>query len=226
LVDLSGGSRGIHYYHPDSLGTAQRLTDEDGNSVWAVRSEAFGKTTISATAIAENNLRFPGQYYDAETSLHYNYFRDYNPIIGRYLETDPIGLNGGINFYAYVLGNPLIYVDADGLNPVVIRGLAAALAAARAAKAAIEKAYQTCKKVRCKIAIHGPHHQFGWPFNSKMCHVQLNCWMKGQKGSKFVLRFPYSCDFWGAPAAGAGWLPEDDGASDEWSGGDECCDVP
>jgi RHS repeat-associated protein len=62
------------------------------------------------------NLRFPGQYYDQETGTSYNYFRDYDPITGRYIESDPIGLGGGINTYAYVNANPLQYSDSDGLQ--------------------------------------------------------------------------------------------------------------
>ena len=60
-------------------------------------------------------LRLPGQRYDQETGLHYNYFRDYDPSLGRYGESDPIGIRGGLNTYVYVLGDPLRYVDVLGL---------------------------------------------------------------------------------------------------------------
>jgi RHS repeat-associated protein len=61
------------------------------------------------------NLRFPGQYRDRETGWHYNYFRDYEPGTGRYMQSDPMGLWGGLSTYAYVFSNPLDGVDPRGL---------------------------------------------------------------------------------------------------------------
>ena len=107
---------GNHYfYHNDHLGTPQKMTTVSGAVAWSATYDAFGKATVDAGATVANNLRFPGQYNDQETGLHYNYFRDYSPIIGRYIEEDPVGLRGGIDLYAYVSNRPIILLDPWGL---------------------------------------------------------------------------------------------------------------
>lgn len=109
----------VYYYQNDHLGTPQRLIKSNGATVWWATYTAFGEASVDPDSSIENNLRFPGQYYDQETGLHYNYFRDYDPSIGRYIQSDPIGLEGGINTYAYVGGNPLSYIDPDGLQMAI-----------------------------------------------------------------------------------------------------------
>ena len=93
------------------------LTDAAKAVVRDADDRPFGAATV--TGALAFNLRFPGQYYDDETGLHYNYFRDYDPSLGRYIQSDPIGLSGGWNSYAYVGGNPVMLVDPRGLagNP-------------------------------------------------------------------------------------------------------------
>ena len=124
----------IVYHHNDHLGTPQALTDESGTVVWQASYHPFGETDILVDTV-ENNIRFPGQYFDAETGLHYNYFRDYNPDTGRYVESDPIlkpsmyfnedlwkvvpyvyvpGFDG--HGYTYVASTPITTVDETGLG--------------------------------------------------------------------------------------------------------------
>ncbi|WP_018508794.1 RHS repeat-associated core domain-containing protein [Thiobacillus thioparus] len=104
----------IYYYHVDHLGTPQAMTNASGTVVWKADYEPFGKATVTVNTI-ENNLRLPGQYYDRETGMQYNYFRDYDPTTGRYVEADPIGITGGLNVYEYARSNPLAYTDPLGL---------------------------------------------------------------------------------------------------------------
>jgi RHS repeat-associated protein len=88
--------------------------------VWKAAYTPYGSAVVDedpdgdGTAVTFN-IRFPGQYFDAETGLHYNYFRDYDPSTGRYIESDPIGLAGGLNTYSYAWENPLSIIDPTGL---------------------------------------------------------------------------------------------------------------
>jgi RHS repeat-associated protein len=105
-----------YYYHNDHLATPQKMTDSSGTVVWSADYKPFGEATVAISTIT-NNFRFPGQYYDAETGLHQNFFRDYNFSIGRYIESDPIGTKYGVNLlYAYVKNNPITYIDPKGLE--------------------------------------------------------------------------------------------------------------
>lgn len=67
-------------------------------------------------SLRSENLRFPGQYYDSETGLHYNYYRDYDPSTGRYIQSDPIGLAGGLNSYIYAGDDPILLIDPQGMS--------------------------------------------------------------------------------------------------------------
>lgn len=110
-------SGNLYFYQTDHLYTPQRLVAASGQVVWEARSQAFGQVDEIHSTIT-NSLRFPGQYYDEETGFHHNYFRDYDPELGRYLQSDPVGLKGGINQYVYALNSPRVYIDPNGLTPL------------------------------------------------------------------------------------------------------------
>jgi len=103
----------VYYYQNDHMGTPHRLVRSNGEVVWQAFYSAFGDAEI-VTQVVENNLRFPGQYFDQETELHHNYFRDYDYQVGRYVQSDPIGLDGGLNYYAYAYANPVVFYDPTG----------------------------------------------------------------------------------------------------------------
>ncbi|MCU1747977.1 RHS repeat domain-containing protein, partial [Pseudomonas sp. 6D_7.1_Bac1] len=106
------------YYQLDHLGTPQELTDYSGEIVWSATYKAYGKLASLqqfGEEQLEQPLRFQGQYFDAESGLHYNRHRYYNPDIGRYLTPDPSKLTGGINGYQYT-PNPTGWVDPLGLS--------------------------------------------------------------------------------------------------------------
>ncbi len=112
----------IYAIHTDHLGTPQAVTDTRQEIVWQARTSPFGQATVMHASMSGvsgkpfmMNLRLPGQVFDAETGLHQNYLRDYDPELGRYTTPDPSGLAGGINPYAYVDSNPLTHTDTLGL---------------------------------------------------------------------------------------------------------------
>jgi RHS repeat-associated protein len=117
----NGSGVNLYYVHSDHLNTPRRISRPSDNAIlWRWDSDPFGSTAANEdpdgdTTVFTYNQRCPGQYFDAESGVHYNYFRDYDPQTGRYAQSDPIGLGGGINTYAYVLNNPTSGVDPAGL---------------------------------------------------------------------------------------------------------------
>jgi RHS repeat-associated protein len=110
----------IYYIHPDHLNTPRVITNNVNQVVWRWDNlDPFGANLPNENpgglGIFTCNLRLPGQYFDRETKLHYNYFRDYDPAVGRYLQSDLLGLAAGPNTYAYARVSPLKYSDAAGL---------------------------------------------------------------------------------------------------------------
>jgi len=109
-----------YYVHNDHLGTPQSMTDSTGAVVWRAQYAPFGLAVVDEDVDGDGhqlslNVRFPGQYFDGETGFYYNYFRTYDPSTGRYITSDPIGLNGGLNTYGYAGGNPANAIDPKGL---------------------------------------------------------------------------------------------------------------
>ena len=101
--------------YADHLDTSRKVATDDKKSkiIWKWESKPFGEDVAIGTF--SFNLRFPGQYFDNETSTHYNINRDYNPVTGRYIQSDPIGFDGGVNTFGYVGGNTIINIDTCGL---------------------------------------------------------------------------------------------------------------
>uniref|UniRef100_UPI0005271EFD RHS repeat domain-containing protein n=1 Tax=Thiolinea disciformis TaxID=125614 RepID=UPI0005271EFD len=111
--------------HADQIDTPRVLSDASGKIVWSWESKPFGDTKPNEDPDQDGvalryNQRFSGQTYDAETGLHYNFHRDYNPQTGRYVQSDPIGLEGGMNVFGYVDARPLSVVDTIGHAPTTL----------------------------------------------------------------------------------------------------------
>lgn len=110
-ADPATGKR--YHIHTDHLGCPELVLDDAGNTVWRARIDAYGTAHVEVGRGFHQPLRWPGHYHDDETGLHDNRFRSYSPELGRYLQSDPIGVTGGLNLYAYT-DNPLKEVDLRG----------------------------------------------------------------------------------------------------------------
>jgi len=146
MVDFS--TNAMYYYLNDRLGTPLIMTDDTGTVVWEAYYKPFGEATINPNSTVVNNIRLPGQYFDKETSFHYNYHRYYDPGTGRYLRPDPLNLGyvqiarqnyqtvldstllyqyalstpQAFNYYTYVHNNPVNWTDPMGLMGFALSG--------------------------------------------------------------------------------------------------------
>jgi RHS repeat-associated protein len=111
IVAASSGK--LYFIHDDRLGTPERVTDSGQKIVWNATYQPFGESSVSGSIT--QNLRLPGRYFDPETGFNHNGFRDYVPLLGRYVESDPIGLASGLNTYQYANDNPTKNFDFSGL---------------------------------------------------------------------------------------------------------------
>jgi RHS repeat-associated protein len=124
VSDVNTGSPNLYYVHADQIDTPVMMTDDAKNVVWNALFLPFGSVE-SITGSATNNLRFPGQYFLIEDGLHYNWYRHYDPTLGRYVRPDPLGVAGGPSVYAYARSSPITYVDPRGDQWANVAGAAA-----------------------------------------------------------------------------------------------------
>jgi len=165
------GGYDIFYVHTDHLNTPRRVTRPSDNKLrWRWDPTPFGEGAPNenpqALGVFKYNLRFPGQYFDIETNLAYNYFRDYDSAIGRYVESDPIGLAGGVNTYAYVLGNPIGLTDPTGLQASDLRTPSAAQIREMSQRSCARQAF-----LRNYEAMRAAN----WKRSDKYFHCKANC---------------------------------------------------
>ena len=112
----------LYFIHTDHLNTPRLITSDTGQTVWAwANDDPYGNNAPNENPSGAGNfvfnMRLPGQYFDSELNTHYNYFRDYDPATGRYVQSDPIGLYGGLlSTFLYTNANPLSFIDPSGLE--------------------------------------------------------------------------------------------------------------
>jgi len=185
VVDEFGNT---HEVYTDHLGTPRAILDKRGQTrwEWAFDRNAFGtrppnEDPSGLRSPFEFNLRFPGQYYDAESGLHYNYFRDYEPGVGRYVQSDPIGLGGGTNTYGYVSMHPLSSIDFFGLLGSQWRALT--FAACEAIEFADEQInfWKNKRRKKCEIIFVNQ-----WIVNYRSCESSLSGLLERAQHTRFM----------------------------------------
>ena len=171
---------GVYFFHTDQVGAPQAVTAMDGSTVWQADWEPFGSVAIGQGKLT-SNLRFPGQYFDEETGLHYNYYRHYDPETGRYIESDPIGLLGGLNTFAYVGGDPIANYDYYGLllDPIVPWPAEALGSWASGSINCFLKAYSLMmdaySDMQSASQVVHPGGEKGWAHQDWYFHCRANC---------------------------------------------------
>lgn len=181
----------IYYVHTDHLNTPRRVTKflapPNNTLMWTWYSDPFGSELPNENPAGggtfKYNLRFPGQLYDSHAGLIQNYFRDYDPAIGRYVESDPIGLSGGPNSYGYVSSDPTEFIDPLGLMQIVIcRDTGTATVYDDSGKAIFDEPTVT--------GCEGTETPLG--------RYRAGDWIKDKTNPKFG-KVPWSQDKWGNP---------------------------
>ena len=183
-VGLIANGNQLHYIEPDHLGTPRVVIEVARNVpvwTWDLKSEAFGNSVPAQDPDGDSNplvfdMRFPGQRYDAASELNQNGFRDYEPN-GRYIQSDPIGLRGGISTYAYVASRPLTYSDPLGLDGIG-GWMSAPNFSSPESRQAIPAAYQDYRGWR----VWG-HQQFPGEKNSFARHCTVSCILSKKYGT-------------------------------------------
>ena len=116
LVSGSVSSPTYSYVHTGQIGEPLMVTDASNAVVWDAAIDPWGKPVMLSTASVPLDLHLPGQWYQETARLHQNWMRDYDPVLGAYIQADPLGIQAGQNLYGYVDGNPLRYADPEGLQ--------------------------------------------------------------------------------------------------------------
>jgi RHS repeat-associated protein len=126
VIDTVADGAPLYHVITDHLYRPIAMYDSTGTQVWSAVWEPFGALHSVSGALALD-ARFPGQWYQLETGLHYNWHRHYDPTLGRYTQPDPLGLEAGANRFTYALGNPIMNIDPDGqfILPMIAGGLIA-----------------------------------------------------------------------------------------------------